>query len=52
MRENLQRLSFKWVVRTNDRYAIWKVLMVGSVWWCPSIRFRTESFYTASHGAS
>ena len=38
MPENLERLSFKWVMGTGDRNAIWKVLMVGSVWWCSSIK--------------
>jgi len=41
--ENLQRLSFKRVMRPGDRHAFWKVLMVGSVWWFPSTRYRTTS---------
>jgi hypothetical protein len=36
MPENLQRLPFKWVVRTSDGHPFWEVLMVGSVWWFPS----------------
>ena len=42
MPQDLQRLSFEWVMRTGDRHAIWKVLMVGSVWWCPSINIDHE----------
>jgi hypothetical protein len=34
--ENLQRLSFEWVMETGDGYSFRKVLMMGSVWWFPS----------------
>jgi hypothetical protein len=39
MPENLQRLSLKWVMRTGDRHPLREVLMLGSVWWFPSITF-------------
>jgi hypothetical protein len=34
----------EWVMRTRDSYAFGEVLMVGSVWWFPSIRYRTNSY--------
>ena len=33
--EDLQRLSFEWVMGTGDGHPFREVLMVGSVWWCP-----------------
>src|SRR6266853_4351639 len=38
MPENLQRLSFKWVMRTGDGHPFREVLMVGIVWWFPSTK--------------
>jgi hypothetical protein len=38
--KNLQRLSFEWVMRTRDSHAFGKVLMMGSVSWCPSTKSR------------
>jgi hypothetical protein len=38
--EDLQRLSVEWVMRTRDGHAFGEVLMMGSVWWFPSITFR------------
>jgi len=32
-----ERLSFKCVMRAGNRHPLRKVLMVGSVWWFPSI---------------
>ena len=43
MPENLQRLPFKWVVRTSDGHPFREVLMVGSVWWFPLIKSITAS---------
>ena len=40
--EHLQRLAFKSVVRAGDGHPLREVLRVGSVWRCPSIRFRTN----------
>jgi len=40
MPENLQRLSFKWVVRTNDRYSLREVPMVGR---CVAVSFDNMS---------
>jgi hypothetical protein len=34
--EDLQTLSFEWVMRTRDGHAFGKVLMMGSVSWFPS----------------
>jgi len=34
--ENLQRVTFKSVVRTGDGHPLREVLTVGSVWRCPS----------------
>jgi hypothetical protein len=42
--EDLQRLPFEGMMRTRDRYAFGEVLMMGSVSYAPSIRFRTTSF--------
>jgi hypothetical protein len=39
--EDLQRLSVEGMVRTRDGDAFGKVLMMGSVSWCPSITFST-----------
>jgi len=33
--QDLQRLSFEWVVRTRDGHAFGEVLMMGSVSWFP-----------------
>ena len=33
--EDLQRLSFKWVMRTRDRYPLRVVPGMGSLWWFP-----------------
>jgi len=49
--EYLQRLSLKWVARAGNGHPLWKLLRVGSLWWFPSIQFRTESFYNVSLGA-
>jgi hypothetical protein len=38
--EHFKRLPLEWVVRTGDSHSLRKVLMVGSVWWFPLIRFR------------
>ena len=35
--EDLQRLSFEWVMGTGDGHAFGEVLMMGSVSWFPSI---------------
>ena len=43
MPKDLERLSFEGVMRTRDGHPFRKVLRVGSVWWFPSIRFRTKS---------
>jgi len=37
--KNFQRLSFERMMRARDLYALWEVLMVGSVWWVPSITY-------------
>jgi hypothetical protein len=42
--QDLQRLSFEWVVRTRNGHPFGKVLMMGSVSWCPLTRFRMPSF--------
>jgi hypothetical protein len=42
--QHLQRLSVEGVVRTRNGHAFGKVLIMGSVSWCPSIRYRTNSF--------
>jgi len=34
--KDLQRLPMEWMMRTCDGHTFWKVLMVGSVSWCPS----------------
>ena len=39
--EHLQRLSLERVMRTRDGHPFRKVLMVGSVWWFPSITSTT-----------
>jgi hypothetical protein len=39
--KDLQRLPMEWMMRTPDGHTLWKVLMVGSVSWCPSIPYRT-----------
>jgi len=39
--QDLQRLSFEWVVRTRDGHAFGEVLMMGSVSWFPLTRFHT-----------
>ena len=44
--ENLQRLSLEGMMRTGDGHAFGKVLMMGSVSWCPWTRFRTNSFWS------
>jgi hypothetical protein len=43
MTEHLQRLALKWMVWTRDGHAFGEVLMVGSVWWCPSIESITTN---------
>jgi hypothetical protein len=35
--KDLQRLPMEWMMGTRDGHTFWKVLMVGSVSWCPSI---------------
>ena len=45
--EDLQRLSFERMMRAGDGHSLREVLTVGSVWWLPSIRFRTPSFWRA-----
>jgi hypothetical protein len=42
--QNLQRLSMKWVMRTRDSHTFGELLMMGSVSWRPSIRFRMPSY--------
>jgi hypothetical protein len=42
--EDLQRLSLERVMRARDNHSLRKLLTVGSVWWLPSTRFRTNSF--------
>jgi hypothetical protein len=37
--QDLQRLSFEWVMRTRDGHAFGEVLMMGSVSWFPSITY-------------
>ena len=44
MPEDLQRLPFKWVVRTSDGHPFREVLMVGSVSGCSSTRFHMTCF--------
>jgi hypothetical protein len=34
--EDLERLSFEWVMGTSDGHSFREVLMMGSVWWFPS----------------
>jgi hypothetical protein len=41
--ENLKRFGFEWVVAASNRDPLGEVLMMGSVWCLPSIRFRTPS---------
>jgi len=41
--EDLQRLSVEGMVRTRDGDAFGKVLMMGSVSWCPSTQFHMPS---------
>jgi hypothetical protein len=36
--KDLQRLPVEWMMRTRDGHTFGKVLMMGSVSWCPSIR--------------
>ena len=40
--EYLQRLSLKWVARAGNGHPLWKLLMVGSLWWFPWKWFRTR----------
>jgi len=42
--QDLQRLSMERMMRTRDGHPFGEELMVGSVWWFPSIRYRTSSF--------
>jgi hypothetical protein len=42
--KDLQRLPMEWMMRTRNGHTFGKVLMVGSVSWCPSTRFRTNCF--------
>jgi hypothetical protein len=42
--KDLQRLPMEWMMRTRDGHTFGKVLMVGSVSWFPSTRFRTNCF--------
>jgi len=41
--KDLQRLSLEWVMRTGDSHALGKVLIVGSLWWFPSIPSHTAN---------
>jgi hypothetical protein len=41
--EELQRLAFERVVRTNDGHTLWEVPKVGSVWRFPLIPFHTPN---------
>jgi hypothetical protein len=41
--QDLQRLSVEGVVRTRNGHAFGKVLMMGSVSWCPSGRWSTRN---------
>ena len=41
--EDLQRLSFEWVMRAGDDHSLREVLTVGSVWWFPLIPFHTPN---------
>lgn len=43
--ENLKRFGFEWVVAASNRDPLGMVLMMGSVWCLPSIRFLTNCFY-------
>ena len=36
--KDLQRLPVEWMMRTRDGHTFGKVLMMGSVSWCPSIK--------------
>ena len=42
--QDLQRLSMEWMMQTRDGHAFGEELMLGSVWWFPSIRYRTSNF--------
>jgi hypothetical protein len=37
--KDLHRLSVEWVMLTRDGHAFGEVLMMGSLWWFPSISF-------------
>src|SRR5262249_33671770 len=41
--QDLQRLSVEWMMRARDGHAFGKLLMVGSVWWFPSIESITTN---------
>jgi hypothetical protein len=41
--QDLQRLSMERMMRTRDGHTFRKELMLGSVWWFPSTRFRIPS---------
>jgi len=41
--EDLQRLSLEGVMRTSNGHSFREVLMMGSVWWFPSIPFHTPN---------
>jgi len=42
--QDLQRVSMERMMRTRDGHPFGEELMLGSVWWFPSTRFRTNCF--------
>jgi hypothetical protein len=42
--KDLQRLSMERMMRTGDGHAFGNELMMGSLSWFPSIRYRTNSY--------
>ena len=42
--QDLQELSMERMMQTRDGHAFGEELMLGSVWWFPSIRYRTSNF--------
>ena len=42
--KNSERFTFEWMTPANNRDFLGKVLMMGSVSYSPSIRFRMPSF--------
>jgi hypothetical protein len=42
--QDLQGLSFEGMMQARDDHPLREVLTVGSLWWFPSTRFRTNCF--------